>query len=280
MSAASSSSSWASARPTPDALVDGARQRLAALPQHDRLRRRDRAACAVLGLARVYFARSPRAQPAAVRSACTSAESPRGSAFSARRHRPVARPARADRRVVARLGSAACGPVDYLERLGLLNDRPHRCPRRRSSETPSSRRLGGVRRNRRDMSAQQPLDGRRRAADPPVLRIRRPRGDRHRQPGERRGSQPLQRDGRSATAGARRSGAQILRSATLDGATALGFGTRAGLDFGREARRAHRRPRPGRCRGCGRIPWWGESSRRTSRGWIRAEGSGWTFCET
>ena len=39
---------------------------------------------------------------------------------------------------------------------------------------------------------------------------------------------------------------RILRSATLDGAAALGFGGELGHDCAGQARRAHRRPRPGR----------------------------------
>ena len=70
------------------------------------------------------------------------------------------------------------------------------------------------------------------AGSPPVdavLRVRRARRDRHRQPGQRRGSQRVRGDGADPRAGARTSRpGRLLDSATRIGAEALGFGD----DFG------------------------------------------------
>ena len=161
----------------------------------------DGAARAVLRLAR-SLSRVSRPLPPAVHSACTSESLRRKCVFCAMAPAPW-------RDLLEQIGAwspewvpPACGPVDYLQRLGLLNDRliaVHGV----QFEDDELAAAGGMRCDRRDLSAQQPVDRRRRPADPSVLCVRRPRRDRHRQPGECAGSQSVHRDGGAAPAGTR-----------------------------------------------------------------------------
>ncbi len=159
----------------------------------------------------------------------------------------------ADRRVDADWSPPACGPVEYIERLGSAERPADRRARRAVRQTTSSR-LASRRRHRRGLSAQQPLDGRRRAAD-----------RRFYASGVRVaiGTDSLASvedlNMFSEMAEVRRLAPDVPARANPDERDPrwrdrAGIRQRARARFGREARRAHRRPRPGRCRGCGRIP--------------------------
>ena len=65
----------------------------------------------------------------------------------------------------------ACGPVEYLDRLGLVTGRAARGARR-AAHGRGARAPGGGRRDGRDLSAEQSVDRRRRAADRALLRAR------------------------------------------------------------------------------------------------------------
>ena len=98
----------------------------------------------------------------------------------------------------------ACGPVE-LSRSSRAG-RPSTC----SPSTACSSRTRSWRAWRRrarrvvDLSAQQPVDRRRRSADRPLLRVGRPRRGRHRQPGQRRRPEPVRGAGGGAAARPRR----------------------------------------------------------------------------
>ena len=125
---------------------------------------------------------------------------------------------------------------------------------RRAARLTTSWRSWLGRRHAGDVSAQQPLGGRRQPAGGAVLRLGRPRGDRHRQPGERRGSQPVRGNGgRFAPLGPGIPARAILESATRIGAEALGFGADYGtIEPGKRAALIAVRV-PERRGRCGRI---------------------------
>ena len=238
----------------PEALVDAARQRLARLPQSDRLR--------PVIVPHAPYSVSPDLFRAIGRAAdgCPLSvhlgESPEEVRFLRDGTGPW-------RDLLERIGAwtpdwvpPACGPVAYMERLGLLNERliaVHgvqfeddelrwlamrgatvvTCPRSNrwtGAGVPPIRRFyeSGVRvaigtdslASVKDLNLFNELaEVRRLAPDVPAGRI--------------------------------------LKSATLDGATALGFGTELGsISMGKRAELIAVRD-PGRCRGCGRIPCWG-----------------------
>ena len=161
------------------------------------------------------FRRDRRARQTAARSACTWRVAG-GDRVPARRH--AARGAScssSSARGTPRWQPPACGPVEYLERLGLLTDRllaVHGVQldgrgARRGWPRPARRVVTCPRSNRWTGAGTPPVDA--------VLRVRRARGDRHRQPGERRGPEPVRRAG----GGAPRSrptcpAARMLESAT------------------------------------------------------------------
>ena len=94
------------------------------------------------------------------------------------------------------------------------------------------------------------------------------RRDRHRQPGQRRGSQSVRRDGGDAAAGAVRPGPRASSTARRwPGPQALGFAAELGsIEPGKRAA-DHRRPAcPPRRRGCGRISAAAASSRAMCAG--------------
>ena len=68
--------------------------------------------------------------------------------------------ARGARRLERRWTAAGCGPVEYLDRLGLCRTAAARRARRAARRTTSWRGWPTRRRDARDLSAQQPLDGR------------------------------------------------------------------------------------------------------------------------
>ena len=143
------------------ARVAGASQRLASLPQHDCLR------AAIAPHAPYSVRRSlSRDRPGAgeaVRSACISASRRKKCVFCA------TAPARGETcssgfgAWIADWTPPACGPVDYVDRLGLLNDRliaVHGV----QFEDAELRSLAACGATVVDLSAQQPLDRRRCAA--------------------------------------------------------------------------------------------------------------------
>ena len=98
-----------------------------------------------------------------------------------------------------------CGPVEYLDRLRAADvAAAGRARRRTGRRRPRQARACG--RDHRHVPAQQPLDRRGNAADRAVLLVGGARRDRHRQPGERRGSERVCRAGGRPTAGAARAG--------------------------------------------------------------------------
>ena len=135
----------------------------------------------------------------------------RGSGVPRRRRRPDSRGARGHRRVESRMaGAASCGPVEYLDRFGLLSDRllvVHGVQLSDARTGPAGG--GGI--DAGHVPAQQPLGRRRRSAGRPFLRVRGPCRDWHRQPGQRRRSQRVRRDGGDAQAVARDPGASDPR---------------------------------------------------------------------
>ncbi len=204
----------------PDGMVQAARRRLAAFPTAPRFRTAivPHAPYSVSpGLLRAIAGR-----PAIGRSACILASRPRKCEFLLDGTGPW-------RDLLERIGAwapdwipPACGPVEYVERLGLLNDRLIAVHGVQFTDD-ELRRLASS--GATVVAARGATAGRRGgAAHQQVLRLRRPRGDRHRQPGERRRPQSVQRDGRSAPAPPEVPARQMLRSATLDGASRLGFG--------------------------------------------------------
>ena len=93
----------------------------------------------------------------------------------------------------------------------------------------------------RDVSAQQRVGGRRRAAGVALLRVGRRRRDRHRQPRVGVVAEPVRRTGGDAPHRAGSRGRALLDSATRAGAEALGFGRDYGTLAAGQARGARRR---------------------------------------
>ena len=117
-----------------------------------------------------------------------------------------------------------CGPVEYLDRLGLLIDRLLAVHGVQLTDGELAR-LAAAGATVVDLPAQQRWTG---AGTPPIERFY--------ESGVRvaigtdslasvEDLEPVRRDGGRPAARARRAGGRILRSATLDGAEALGFGT-------------------------------------------------------
>ena len=189
----------------------------------------------------------------------------RGAPVPARRHGGVARAAG---------GSSACGTTagsrpgaDRSSTSSASACWDRACSRCTASQFDGHRsgaaRLG--RRHGRDLSAQQPLDRRRRAAGRRVLPLWRARGDRHRQPRQRRrtstSSPNWPKSHRLAPA---IPASRLLESATRSGAEALGFAADYGtIEPGKRADLIAVRL-PGAIERCGRIPGVAASSRTKS----------------
>ena len=157
--------------------------------------------------------------------------------FLQRRDRRVARAARIARRVESVVDAARvrAGGVPGRARDGATTacSPSTGC----SSRTPSLSRLRRRGRHRRRLSAQQPLDGRRGAADRPVLRVGRPRRGRHRQPRQRRGPESVRGAGGDAAPGAVGSRPRASsRAPRSRGAQALGFDSELGSSSPASAR--------------------------------------------
>ncbi len=249
----SSSSSWASARPVPMLWWPAPAKRLAALPAARSPASRNRAARAVLCLAR-SLSRDRRGCRHGRPLSVHLGESPEEVRFLRDGTGPWRDLLEQIGAWSPRLGSARLRP-GRLRAASRTAERSASSPSTASSsKTPSSRRLA---------ACGATVVAVRAATAGPAPAFRRSAGSTH--PASASRSAPTAwRASRISTCSARWPqlrrlapdvpARQILRSATVDGATALGFGGELGLDFARKARRAHRRPRPGRCRGCGRIP--------------------------
>ena len=162
----------------------------------------------------------------------------------------------------------ACGPVEYLDRLGMVDDDFIAVHGVQFTDADLSR-LAARRRDGRRLPAQQPLDGRRRAADRPFLCVRRPRRGRHRQPRQRRRPEPVRRAGGDAAPGARRPGRRgSCESATLAGAA----GPRLRRPISARSSPASARSSwpSGYRRMCQtwKNTWWAASSLRDLVGWL------------
>ena len=172
-------------------MIAQAERESASIPRAARVARGGRAARAVLGVPPLLLRR------AAARSGrCRSIWASRGPRSSS--SGPAAGRGAGCSRLWARgrpPGSRrSAGPIDYLERLGLLERTPAGGPRRAADERGAApaRRCRG---NHRDLPAQQRVDRGRYTADGSVLFVRRPGSDRDRQPGERGHAERVRRDG-------------------------------------------------------------------------------------
>ena len=205
------------------------------------------------------------------RSACTSASRPRRSSSCAPAAGHGARCSTSSARGTRTGRSPACGPVEYLRAIGLLTDACWRCTAS-SSRTSSCRGCAAAgatlvtcpRSNRWTGAAIPPVDA--------ILRVRRPRRGRHRQPGERRRPERVRGAGGDPATRADVPARTLLDSATRTGADGARLRGRLRHDRAGQAGRADRGARPGRCGRCGRISGERNPSRRTVR-WLRAPGS-------
>ena len=123
----------------------------------------------------------------------------------------------------------------------------------RAALLPRARAAGLGRRHAGDLSAQQPLGGRRQPSRRAVLRLGRARRDRHRQPGQRRGSQPVLGNGADSRSGPGHPGAGDCRKRHPHRRGSAGIWRGLRNHRTGKARRADRRARPGRRGRCGRI---------------------------
>ena len=129
----------------------------------------------------------------------------------------------------------ACGPVEYLDRLGLVTGRLLAVHGMQLTD-PELARLAAAGATVVACPRSNRWTGAGVAACRALLRLRRPRGDWHRQPGERRGPESV-----PELAAVRRlapgvPAARLLESATVVGAAALGFASEFGtLEPGKRA---------------------------------------------